>query len=302
MHESFLSYRNYFFLKQASALCLLSLVLYLVHSPAEPPNGGTWLGYSLGGIGAAIIFFLLWYGVRKRQYHLTANKQSAWVSAHVYLGSTLVLIVTLHCGLQFGWNIHTLTYALMLLVVASGAYGLYAYLVFPGAITRMRKGRGQREILKEISTLDESCLSLANEMGEQIHHLILLMVESTTIGGTAWQQLSGKSKALDFSHFSQVWPTDFPSTPAAKRGFQNGMSFAKAFLERTVVNSDNPEQIDQAGKLLVLLMQRNDAIQCLRKDVRYHALMKVWLYLHVPLSIALLATLLIHVIVVFFYW
>jgi len=302
MHETFLSYGNYRFLKQAATLSLLCLTLYALHSPDELPNGGTWLGYSLGGIGAGIIFFLLWYGVRKRQYHLTASKQSAWVSAHVYLGSALVLIVSLHCGFQFGWNIHTLTYGLMLLVVASGAFGLYAYLVFPGTVTRMRAGKGRMELVKEVAELDETCLTLAMEMGDQIHHLILLIVEKTTIGGSAWQQLRGKPKPLDFSHFCALWPSDSAFAPAAKSKFEDGMSFAKANLEQTVVNSDNPEQISQAGNLLSLLIRRNEAVQRLRKDVRYHALMKAWLYLHVPLSIALLTALLIHVIVVFFYW
>ena len=116
---------------------------------------------------------------------MTGNKQSAWVSAHVYMGSALVIIASLHCGFQFGWNVNTLAYVLMMLVVVSGAFGLYAYLVFPAAITRIRNGQGRQGILK---------------------------------------------------------------------------------------------------------------------DVRYHALMKAWLYLHVPLSIALLTALVVHIVVVFFYW
>jgi hypothetical protein len=285
----------------------VAIAFYVFHSPAEPPNGGTWLGYTLGGMGAAIIIFLLWFGVRKRQYHWTGNKQAEWVSAHVYMGCALVVIASLHCGFQFGWNVHTLTYVLMMLVVASGGFGLYAYLVFPAAITSIRNGHSRQGILKDVASADESCLTLASEMGEQIHHFILLMVEGTAIGGTAWQQLSGKSSSLSLSQFAQSWPAHFNTKQEAKRTYKSvrdhdGLGLATTLLRNHVVEADNAEQIGKAGELLGLLMRRDDLVQRLRGDVRYHALMKAWLYLHVPLSIALLAALVVHVVVVFLYW
>ena len=38
------------------------------------------------------------------------------------------------------------------------------------------------------------------------------------------------------------------------------------------------------------------------RDIQYQALMEIWLYVHVPLSFALLAALIGHVVSVFFYW
>lgn len=295
MHESFLSHQNYRFLKWASLLCVAALASYLSHSPAEPPNGGTWLGYTLGGMGASIILFLLWYGIRKRQYHMTGNKQSAWVSAHVYLGGALVVIVSLHCGFQFGWNVHTLAYVLMMLVVISGGFGLYAYLMFPAAISRIRNGETRPSILKAIAAFDEQCLAKASEIGGPIHSVILLIVERTVIGGSVWQQLTGKS--LVFPSFARLWRSKTKIGPV-----HNGMGLARAALIDYVVESDNGEKIAKAGELLGLLTRRQDLIERLRQDVKYHAWMKGWLYLHVPLSVALLAALTIHVVVVFFYW
>ncbi len=125
MHQSILSYRKSRYLWWASTVCIASIVAYWMHDPMVPPNGGTWLGYTLGGIGAVLILWLMWFGIRKRSYRSRVGSLQGWLSAHVYLGLGLITVVTLHTGFQFGWNIHTLAYVLMLLVIATGLVGVY---------------------------------------------------------------------------------------------------------------------------------------------------------------------------------
>ncbi len=48
MHESILAYRRMRYLWVASRSRLAAIVAYAWHDPPEPPNGGTWLGYTLG--------------------------------------------------------------------------------------------------------------------------------------------------------------------------------------------------------------------------------------------------------------
>ena len=130
MFDSILNYRQYRYLKYSIALIIFAVVLYLTKSSGEAPNGGTWQGYTLGTISAALILFLLWFGIRKRQYNKTETSLAGWSSAHVYLGISLPIVTSLHCGFQFGWNIHTLAYALMALVVLSGFFWpLYVFSV-----------------------------------------------------------------------------------------------------------------------------------------------------------------------------
>ena len=50
-----------------------------------------------------------------------------------------------------------------------------------------------------------------------------------------------------------------------------------------------------------LLTRRNDLAARVNRDVQMHARLQVWLYLHVPLTAALLATLAAHIIAVFLY-
>ncbi len=58
MKENVLNISNNLFFKWALGLSLLSIALYILDDPRVAPNGGTWLGYTLGTIGALTIVFL----------------------------------------------------------------------------------------------------------------------------------------------------------------------------------------------------------------------------------------------------
>ncbi|MGH8596659.1 MAG: hypothetical protein ACREXT_08385, partial [Gammaproteobacteria bacterium] len=194
MHESFLRYQRFLFLKIALAISGLAILAYALHQPVEPPNGGSWLGYTLGSLGAGLIGWLAWFGVRKRRYHGTRERLVAWLSAHVYLGLSLVVVVTLHTGFQLGWNIHTLAYALTMLVIASGFYGIYAYAVYPDRLASNRAGLTREAMIREVAELDRECLVLADQVGKDAHRVVLQSIEETVLGGTALEQLFGDPK------------------------------------------------------------------------------------------------------------
>lgn len=291
MHESLLDYANRRYLKIAAGLCVLSIALYAWHDPLSPPNGGTWLGYTLGGIGAALILWLTALGVRKRSYSSASGTLRGWTSAHVYLGLALLLVATLHTGFQFGWNLHTLCYVLMVIVIASGVFGVVAYLRYPQAMSVNRAGSKPDAMLQEIEDLDQRALRISAEMPRRFGDALRSNREGTLLGGSTRKILGGHDGSV----------VVLPSSGGA--AVANGSQAAiLGWLGDELARSTDGDLSRRVGDLLSLLAQRRNILQRLTRDAQIRGWLEVWLYVHVPVTLALLGTLVAHVVSVFLYW
>ena len=314
LHESFLTHRSSIWLKLAFLLCALCVALYAWHDPIDGPNGGTWLGYTLGTIGAVLIIWLALLGARKRSYQSNLGTVKGWTSAHVWLGVSLIIIATLHSGFQFGWNIHTFAWALMILVITSGIWGVVAYVRYPDKITAAKTSMVAEDMVREIAELDQQMLSLASDLGKETHERTLRSINRTQIGGGFWQQVSGITSSakqgetlagrlreeLEKSALSRPPSMQKKENPP-ERGQGGNATFM--FVAADFVSAEQDEkQRDNRRKLLDLLSRKKALVTNLNADITRRARMSLWLYFHVPLTIALIASLIVHVISVFLYW
>jgi hypothetical protein len=275
-HASFLVYRRFRYLKATLLLSLASLAAYLVWEPPGGHNGGTWLGYTLGTIGALLIVWLMLFGVRKRRYGPGSWSLKGWLSAHVYLGLSLLVVATLHAAFQVGLNVHTLAYALMIAVILSGVVGVFAYLRLPRLMTENRMGQSLGGMALEMLELDRQCVDLALGLSDEYALEVQRSRQETRLGGSTRRQLSGRDPKC-------------------------GTTRALARV-RELARTAPPAMSERAAALVVALGRKQEIVQRARRDIRIKALMDLWLYFHVPLSFALLAALIAHVVAVFFYW
>ncbi|MCZ6537830.1 MAG: hypothetical protein O7C03_01625 [Gammaproteobacteria bacterium] len=292
MQESIVRYNRYRYLWVALGLCAAAVLAYALQDPQEPPNGGTALGYTLGTLGALLIVWLAWFGVRKRQYSSTAGTVQGWLSAHVYLGLALILVVLLHSGFQFGMNVHTLALVLMILVVLSGIFGVYMYIKYPLRLNENRQGAGRSDLVDQIDDIDRRAKRVAGGLPRGYGELIHSGINRTVVGGSAWAMIAGRDNS------QVVLPTGDDYTVVANPGQEAALDWLAEQQSRSM----DAETAAKMTELSGLLRNKRKLLERLREDIRLQAMLEVWLYIHVPLSVGLLAAVVVHIITVFLYW
>jgi hypothetical protein len=250
---------------------LLSLVAYVINEPAAGRSGGSALGYAYGVIATLAIIWLMAYGLRKRSYRSSLGTVQGWLAAHVWIGIGLLFFVPLHSAFSFGLNVHTAAYLFMVLTIVTGMWGVANYATLSGKIQAHRGGAKDEALIEQIDTLTERIDRLCAGKSEQFLALLNRFDFSFQPG----------FRALLRMH----------SIPTVEQPVVSEMLRAIPEMER-----------DDAITMVGTLDQRSDLARLIIEQSRIKALLRVWLYFHVPVSVALCVTLAIHILSVFFLW
>ena len=270
-HESFLAHKRMRWLKVALVVSLVAILGYAFADGEPRPNGGSWYGYTLGTIGTLLIVWLALLGVRKRAMTEGRWSLKAWTSAHVYLGLALIVIATLHTGFQLGWNVHTLAYALMMLVILSGVYGIAVYALLPHKLSSNRREMTQGQMVEALAAVDRQLEQAAQPLGRADADLVIAALEQDPFGHGLIARLSGR--------------------------------YHGCRTERAIAAFDEMGQPDaEHERVATLLGKRHAQLEQIRRHMRLKAMLEVWLYVHVPVTFMLLAALTAHIVSVFYYW
>lgn len=279
-HEGFLRHANLFWGKLSAALALGLLALYIWVPLPGTHFGSSWLGYTLGTIGALLILWLTMLGMRKRAITPGRWSLKAWTSAHVYLGLCLTVIGTLHSGFHFGWNVHTLAWGLMLLVIASGIFGIWIYATAPRALSANRfDDEGaitEKQMIEALRSLDRQIHDAAQPLDPQSAALVNMSLEQDPFAGSFWNRITG----------------NYPK--CATRHAAAELRRMRAYKPRV---ADDP-----VDKVDALLTRKEAMLGRMRRHLKIKSWLQAWLYVHVPVTFALIAALSAHIVSVFFYW
>jgi len=289
MFENIFRYRGSRYLWWSLALVAISVGLYASHNASNPPSGSSWQGYTLGTVGALLIVWLAWLGIRKRKYASTMGTVQGWTSAHIYLGTAVLIIASLHSALEFGWNVHTVAYVLMCLVIFSGFYGLHVYINYPHSLSDNRSGGSRQSLFAELYELNTRGLALVSSCSADLQQAISSSIERTGIGGGVVAQLLAADASL-------------VTSAAGKPVSNKDQQYVIDQVAERIPKAEKAQEVVALDEMLSLLCRRQTILRRIRKDIQLEGWLRIWLYVHVPLTLALIVALIVHIVVTFIYW
>jgi hypothetical protein len=274
--KTFLTYKGGRWL-WISLLCSVGFAIpYLNDQSRGMAYGGSTIGLLYGVIGTLIIAVLMYLGIRKRSYASGVGTLRGWVSAHVYLGLMTLVIIPMHAGFRFGLDVHTLAFVLLAVVVLSGVLGVVLYQILPVRLTKYETGLQADKIDSEIHRLISDMRAIVKDKSDALVKLYQDEIDSV-------RKVKSKGWAL---LFSRVGDDQLAVRTASLSS-----------LASSIPDADQPafQMFSQ------LLLKKTQLEVDLMHQMRLRNALQAWLYVHVPVSVAMLVAVGIHIFVVFWY-
>jgi hypothetical protein len=282
------------------------------------PGGSSLPGFTFGVVGGLIIVFefLLWPRKKVRAWRL--GRAQTWLRAHIWLGLLTVPLILYHSGWRLGGTLSTLLLLLFLIVIASGILGLALQQFLP---RRMLHELPAETIYSQIPHISAQLCAEAERLvvatcgpaadlraapqqelaAAKAPHLVIGAVRSAgRVQGKVLQTrvpsapLPGSEPLRDFFEHS-VAPF-LRGGAAADSPLQSPHRSAVMFQElRTRLD---PATHETVAALEDLCDQRRQ----FDAQARLHFWLHCWLWVHLPLSAALVILMLLHAWVAIKYW
>jgi len=262
-----------------------------------PPNGGSAMGLAYGTVGFMFMAFVTLLSVRKKFPIWRIGRAQTWMRGHLWLGAISFPLIVLHAGFAFGHGLTSWLMWLFVFVWTSGVIGACLQHVVP------------RHLLRDVPM---------ETIYEQIGHVRAQLVdEADTVVADACGRLevvtdvgASPEGALATAGLATVMRPVDPSaddTGALREFYVTEM---RPFLEkpaRSHVLADPTSASERFAQLRLLvpptlapaiadLESICEEERQLRRQAAIHGLLHGWLLVHVPLSFALMALVVAHIV------
>ncbi|HVT87564.1 MAG TPA: hypothetical protein VHD56_01820 [Tepidisphaeraceae bacterium] len=284
------------------------------HDALNGPSGGSATGLIYGVLGTSFMLFAGLLGARKKVRTWRIGRAEFWMRGHLWLGTLALPMIWLHAGFRHGGLLTSILTWLTYIIVVSGIIGALFQHLIPNAMTR--------------SVPDET---IFEQIPQVLRHLAVEADDVAAICGPengqdieTWRKArtsalrTRSTRALMTEERRDQLAAALATAPA------DGSAPLKEFYLRQVKpfvigESDQPPLNDPTrastlfAKQKVLLPQPLhetlddlericDEVRQLHAQRRMHHWLHGWLFIHVPLSMALLVLTIAHVIVSLRYW
>ncbi len=232
------------------------------------PNYAFLTGWAL----LAGMFVLTIYNVRKKLPFLPLGKSETWLQIHIYLGffSTLLFLIHLNFRLPHGWFEVVLAW-LFVGVSGSGFVGLFFSRVKPRRLT----ARGGEVIFEKIPALRHAAKTEAEELA---------------LGKDAKSPVVAEFYAKRLAEFFSGPKNQWKHLIESRRPL-NALLAELDDLRRFATDADR-EKIEKISALV----RQKDGLDYQRA---LQLALKLWLFVHIPLTYGLMIFTVLHIVIVF---
>ncbi len=256
--------RNALELKLALLACAGLAAVYVVYALLTEQGGGHPFGHGLGIFGTLLMLSTeTFYSVRKRTAWLRwAGPVRYWLSAHIFTGIVGPFMVLMHTAFEFR-GLAGLTAGLTALVVASGFLGRYLYTAIPRSLAGVEAST--TDLAGSIRQTQAALSALAREHSPGVQALVAAATPAQTRADWSLVLLRG-------------WDT-----------------WAYRRRVRGQVRQAEQREHTRLGELERLLLERHTRERQLQTVNAARRMLSVWHTVHVPLGVALFASVAIHI-------
>lgn len=258
-----------------------------------PFSGGSAIGLSFGIAAFALMVFAALLPARRRVPTWRVGRAQAWMRGHLWLGALSAALASLHGGLGFGGGLLTRVLVILLVIVtASGLVGAVLQHVVPRVMTDRVPMETIYEQIDDVreQLVWEADLLVATAIGVKPPgdpHATAEERAAEVFKAVASVEPAATTRLRDF-YLRQLRP--YLVEKGRANPLADGAASEQAFAQlRTVV----PEQARPAVDDLEAIC--NEQRQLVRQE-RLHLILHGWLFVHAPLSFALLALAVVHIV------
>jgi hypothetical protein len=301
---------------------MIALYVSAALAAHELPGGASLVGFWFGVVGGVIILFECFLWVRKKYLRAwRIGRTQRWMRAHIWLGLWTVPLLVLHSGLRWGGTLSTVLLALLLIVVASGIWGLVLQQWLP------------RRLLDDVpaETIYGQIDHVAQFLSGEAERLILAVCgppEAERATGRQEEEVAERAATGYLTIGAvrsagrvqgKVLETRVPTAPVpdteplrtffheSVAPFLSGGSRSASPLRypnRAAAMFENLRTRLPAAAHPALLALENisDQRRQLDHQARLQWWLHSWLWVHLPLSGSLLVLMIVHIVVALKYW
>jgi len=272
-----------------------STAVYVPYHLSSPhgPTGGSFLGLTFGILGFGLMIFAGLLSMRKKFPVWRIGRTQSWMRGHLWLGLLSLPLIFFHAGFAFGGPLTTVLMVLLIVVIVSGVLGSILQHFLP---QYMMRELPMESVFEQIEHIEKQLLEEAEKRVEEA----CFPRNLSAVTGVAHrsQALLPYELEMEEKDAQQLRDLHQDVVRPYLAGLREGRSllaeprYAKAFFDqfRTLLP---PAQHSVVNDLENICEEKRQ----LDRQRRLHYILHGWLMVHLPLSFALLALSVVHVVV-----